>query len=245
MSGTNRPIGEDDLHALVDGRLDDARRAEVERFLAANSEEARRVAAWTSGTEALREALAFKEREPVPPGLDLRRLAQAQGRARRWSTPGMAAAVVLALCLGVGGGWMARPPVHVGGVTVLAREALAAHQLLAPGGVQDVDWPDAGLAGRLPAPDLATAGYVLRERRPVVTDEGVAQVLIYAGARGQLISLFVRPMRRRDMTAPMQPVSGAPGWAWATDGLGVTVIASEPTPALRDLAETLRRTLRL
>ena len=245
MTGPGRPISEDDLHALVDGRLDAARHAEVERYLAANPEESRRMAAWASGTDALRSALAFKLREPVPPRLDLRRLAQAHGEVRRWGTSAMAASVALALCLGAGGGWMARRPGRAHGVTVLAREALAAHQLLAPGGVQRVDWPDTGLAGRIAAPDLSAAGYVLRERQPVVTDEGVGQILIYAGVRGQRISLFIRPMQRRDMTEPMQPVSGAPGWAWATDGLGVSVISSEPVPTLRDLAETVRRRLRL
>ena len=156
----------------------------------------------------------------------------------------MAAALVLALGLGAGGGWAAHRPWRGYGVTVLAREALAAHQLLAPGGVQVADWPDTRLAGRVAAPDLSASGYVLQARQPVVTDEGVGQILIYATAQGGRISLFVRPMRLRDMTEPMQAVSGAPGWAWATDGLGVSLIASAPMPALRDLAEQVRRTLR-
>lgn len=246
MTASLRPIGEDELHGYVDGRLDAERRAQVERYLAANPAEAQRVAGWAAVTEALRAALDFKLREPIPPGLDIRRLAAAQHEARRWNTPRVAAGMVLALLVGAGGGWLAHQPAPPNGVTVLAREALAAHQLLAPdgSGVQPADWPDTGLAGRVVAPDLSAAGYTLQGRQPVVTDEGVALLVLYANTAGERISLFVRPMRKRDMTAPMQAVGGAPGWAWATDGMGVSLISSSPTPALRNLAEHVRQSLK-
>ncbi len=244
MSQGGRPIGEDDLHGYVDGRLDAERQAAVERYLAANPDEAERVAGWVAVNEALVASLAFKLRQPIPPGLDIRRLAAARGGVGRWGAWRVAASIVVALLVGAGGGWMAHRPERPNGVTVLAREALAAHQLVAPGGVQAVDWPDTGLAGRVVAPDLSGAGYVVQGRQAVVTDEGVALLVLYRNDAGERISLFVRPMRNRAMTAPMQAVGGAPGWAWATDGMGISLISSTPTPALRDLAERVRRSLR-
>ena len=245
MSGPVRPIGEDDLHALVDGRLDQARQAEVAAYLQANPAEEERVAGWTAGSAALRAALDFKVREPVPPDLDLGRLATRRGHLRRWSTQAVAAGMVLATCAGAGGGWLAHRPARPNGVTVVAQEALAAHQLLATDGARSVAWSGGHPAGQMAAPDLSASGYTIQDSQSVVTTEGIGQLFIYADAAGRRISLFIRPMRNRSLTAPMQPVSGAAGWAWATDGLGASLISSAPTPTLRDLAEHVRLTLRL
>ena len=48
MNGSELPIAQEDLHAYVDGQLTPTRRAAVQRYLQANPEEARRVAAWTA-----------------------------------------------------------------------------------------------------------------------------------------------------------------------------------------------------
>ena len=55
---TSRPIGEDDLHAYVDGVLDGQRRAEVEAVLNAQPELRARVARDIEARDALRAALA-------------------------------------------------------------------------------------------------------------------------------------------------------------------------------------------
>ena len=57
MTGSER-ISEDELHAFVDDRIEESRRAAVEAYLAANPEEAERIAATAlaSRTEALAEA---------------------------------------------------------------------------------------------------------------------------------------------------------------------------------------------
>ena len=48
MSGSQPPIGEADLHAFVDNQLPSSRLAAVQRYLYANQQDARRVAAWAA-----------------------------------------------------------------------------------------------------------------------------------------------------------------------------------------------------
>jgi anti-sigma factor RsiW len=121
MTGTGRPIAEEDLHAYVDERLDADRRAAVERYLHANPETAERVAAYATQRQVLRTALSARAYDLLPPSLNLSRLLEEKLRRRRrpWRAT---AAVLLALGLGAGAGWVVgqRSPT---GVDEIAREA--------------------------------------------------------------------------------------------------------------------------
>ncbi|WP_371916252.1 anti-sigma factor, partial [Pseudomonas sp. R14(2017)] len=99
--------GEDELHAFVDDRLEPARRAEVQAWLAANPQQAARVEAWRNDARRLRAALAGVGEQPGVATLDLR---QVQQRVRQRRQRRLASAAVLLLALGVGGlgGWQAR-----------------------------------------------------------------------------------------------------------------------------------------
>ena len=54
MTERDNPIGEDDLHAYVDRRLQPERVEAVEAYLNANTEVASRVSAWRAQRETLR-----------------------------------------------------------------------------------------------------------------------------------------------------------------------------------------------
>lgn len=54
----NIPIDENELHAFVDGQLDEGRAAAVEAYLNANPEKAAEVAQWAEQNEAIRAAFA-------------------------------------------------------------------------------------------------------------------------------------------------------------------------------------------
>ncbi len=102
-----RPVGEDDLHAFVDGRLDPGRRATVEAWLAEHPDAAARVAADGQARARLRARLAPIADEPIPARLRVAHLARPRpARSIRW-LPGAAAAMV---CLAFGGavGWVGR-----------------------------------------------------------------------------------------------------------------------------------------
>jgi anti-sigma factor RsiW len=244
MTAPIRPIGEDDLNAFVDGRLDPDRCLQVERYLAENPGVAARVADWRANLVALRAATAPLGRQPIPARMDVRRLAAARA-ARRWSTPMVAASLAAMLVVGVFTGWTVHRLVQPWTIEQVAEEALTAHRLFAsaPGPAQEVGWADPGFTTRMAAPDLSAAGYTLTQRQVVATAEGIGSLFIYRGAAGNRISVFVRPMLRRSAAFSMRPVQGAPGWAWASDGLGVSLISSEPTPGLHGLADEVRRRL--
>ena len=63
---SQHPITEADLHAYVDAQLSDSRRAEVEAFLAAQPDEARRLQAYRAQKEALRQLFEPVLDEPLP-----------------------------------------------------------------------------------------------------------------------------------------------------------------------------------
>lgn len=256
MTTGQYPIGEDDLHAYVDGFLDSERRLIVERYLAEHPEAAVRIAGWQSTNKVLRNLSAWKAQEPVPAALNVGRLIEARV-ARSWAPWRMAAGILIALAIGAGSGWVARGPGVVTGVASVAQEAAQAHRIFAADPMhpvefkadqraQLVNWISARLGRSVTPPDLSRSGYRLMGGRLVATPQGPACMFLYDGSNGTRITLFIRPMERRDMNAPMRPVQaqGAAGFAWARNGLGFGLVASDPTAALHGLANTVRDDMR-
>src|SRR6478735_8951666 len=104
MSGDPRPVGEDDLHGLIDGRLEPERQALVEAWLRGNPARAAEVSADRALRERLRARLAPIAEEAIPARL---RVANIRSRHRpitgRWLP--VAAAAVLCLAVGGAAGW--------------------------------------------------------------------------------------------------------------------------------------------
>jgi len=252
MTDQKRPMTDDDLHAFVDGVLDAGRRPAVERHLAAHPEAAARVAAWQAVGASLRKATAWKTREPVPARLDITRLHEAR-RARRWQPARVAAGILVALAVGAGSGWMARGPSMPTGVASVAMEAAAAHRMFAAGGeyaapydatarAELASWLSRKLGRPATPPDLSRSGFHLVSGQLVATDQGPAGMYLYDGPRGVRITLFMRPMEKRDMSAPMRPMHGADtvGYVWAQNGLGFSLVTGVPMEMLHGLANQIR-----
>jgi hypothetical protein len=91
-------------------------------------------------------------------------------------------------------------------------------------------------------PDLATAGYRLMGGRMLATPQGVACLFMYDDDHGTRISVVMRPMRGRDLNVPMRSVddAGTFGFAWARDGLGISLVASKKLPILYDRSHQVR-----
>jgi anti-sigma factor RsiW len=244
MSDATPPVGEDDLHAYLDGQLPVERRLVVERHLEKNPEAARKVANYRVQREAIRAAFAGRSAEPLPPELSLARIIAARGR-RPWRPWLVAASVVLALGLGVAGGWFLRGLPASGGaqraMALLGQEALASHAVYAVDGRHPVEVPGTEapdlqqwLSNRLDrtivAPDLSVLGYHLIGGRLLATERGgAAALLMYDDASHQRISVLLRPMART-LNAPknMLQQDGVNGCAWIANGLGVAVVAAIP-----------------
>jgi anti-sigma factor RsiW len=252
MTDQERPVTDDDLHAFVDGVLDAGRRPAVERHLAAHPEAAARVAAWQAVGASLREATAWKAREPVPARLDVGRLLAAR-RARRWQPARVAAGILVALAVGAGSGWMARGPSMPTGVASVAMEAASVHRMFAAGGeyaaprdaaarTELTSWLSRQLGRPATPPDLSGSGFHLVGGQLVATDQGPGGMYLYDGPRGVRITLFMRPMKKRDMNASMRPMHRADteGYVWAQNGLGFSLVTSEPMEMLHGLANQIR-----
>lgn len=256
MNDTPRPITEDDLHGFVDHRLDPDRRLLVQRYLAENPAEAERIAAYVAQRATLRAALASATGGTIPARLNPH-LLMAQRVWRRRMLWRSAAAVLLALGLGGGGGWALRgvlSPAETD-VAALMREAVANHVVYTAdrrrptelGEDQRDDlarWVSNRLNHKVAPPDLTDSGFRYIGGRLAATPEGPAGLFMYQNADGVRLTIFVRPDAQA-RNAPLAPVDGKPmgGAAWIEKGVGYSVVAPVPADELRRIAEQVKRVL--
>ncbi len=246
-----RPMTEDDLQAYVDGRLEAARLADVEAYLAENTTEARRVERLRHNREALRAALAPIAAEPVPPEMNLAGLIEA--RRHRFTGWRNAAAAVMLLAVGGAGGWFAHQAPPRAGVAALAQETADNYAVYAHDRVQPVEfranqqdtlrrWAAEKLGRPLTIPDLSGAGYRLMGGRLVATPHGPAMLVMYDNDRGNRLVLMTRLMER-DKEAPLaaHAIRGTTAFTWADSGLGFSITGQTSREELETLANTMRK----
>jgi anti-sigma factor RsiW len=251
-----RPITEEDLHAYVDAALSAARHAEVVEYLQAHPDVAARVDGFVAQRMALREALAPIAEEPVPAELNLAALIARHGRpAARYGWRAVAAAVVL-FAAGGGAGWVARGPVKLTGIPALAQEAADSYEVYAPDQGRPVElaatdrallvrWLSRRLNHPVVIPDLSASGYQFMGGRLVATPHGPAGLLMYDDTNGTRLVLLVHPMAP-DMNATMteHQEGHVGGYAWATEGVGYSLVGPATNKELHPIANEVRRQLR-
>lgn len=204
------PITEADLHAYVDGLLPEARRVEVEAYVASTPGEAERLRAYREQNDAIRAAYQGVLDEPLPRGLPL----APPARARRWQR--YAALVAWALMSG-GVGWTLRGemqpvsvvapgptalPAPVALVASLPRQAAVAHVVYSPdvrrpveiGANQEdqlVAWLSKRLGTPVKPPKLGGLGYELIGGRLLPGTNGPVAQFMYHDVTGQRLTLYV------------------------------------------------------
>jgi anti-sigma factor RsiW len=251
MNEVTPPIGDDDLHAYVDGQLETGRQPAVERYLAANPEAAERVAAYQMQREAIRAAFAA---EPPPPHLSLAGIIAQRHRRPRVSWL-IAASVALAFGLGAAGGWLVHDLPGRGetqrAMALLEQQAFASHIVYAADTRHPVEVVEAPhlqewLSNRLDrivvAPDLSTFGYHLIGGRLLATERGsAAALLMYDDAAHRRVSVLLRPGTTSKLYAPWRITrkDGVNVCAWIDDGLGVAVAAALPETDLMPLVKQI------
>lgn len=198
MSGL--PVTEAELHALVDGLLPEARRVEVESYLAAHIEDAQRVRAWREQNQALRASFDPVMNETTPPRLRLN-----ESRARRFLPQWRHAAAVAWLALGGAGGWYLHEYNTEKSVDTVAfaHRAAIAHVVYSPevrhpvevGADQEthlVAWLSKRLGGSLKIPQLKSVGYHLVGGRLLPGNQGPVAQFMFEDGSGQRLTLYVR-----------------------------------------------------
>ncbi|OGA65503.1 MAG: hypothetical protein A3G83_04425 [Betaproteobacteria bacterium RIFCSPLOWO2_12_FULL_68_20] len=197
-----RTVTEADLQAYADGRLAEARLAEVEQWLAARPEEAERVTAYRQLGDELHGVYAAVLDEPVP-----QRLERAARRRWRWRTAAAAAGLVaLGGLIGVLGDralheW--RAPAPAPEAASFVRRAVVAHATYAPevrhpvevGADQEahlVAWLSKRLGAPVRAPKLESVGYNLVGGRLLPGDGSPTAQFMYQCQYGTRVTLYLR-----------------------------------------------------
>ncbi len=231
MSEPNIPVTEDELHAFVDGELPAERLADVEAWLSAHPDDAAKVVAWRAMTQSIRARFDAVSDEPLPPRLDVERLAR---RPRRWIAAAIAASLA-AFVVGGGAGWIARGAVAASGAGgSLAADALDAHRLYAvevrhpvevPGSERAhlVQWLSKRCGFDVRAPELAGSGLKLVGGRLLPGSDGPAAFLMYEGPTGDRFTLYSARAKTDAVQMRYSTMNGSGALAWAEGGVGYVV----------------------
>jgi anti-sigma factor RsiW len=253
----NPHITEGDLHAFLDGELDDARRAEVMSYLAEHLEAAEQLDIYGRQREELRAALAPIAEEVIPPRLELTRIIASRNAPTRIANRYGLAASVLLVASGAVGGWFLR---GIGiesrassGILALTEEATDSYNVFAPDRVRPVEvreqpemvkWASKRLNRTVAAPDLTGEGYRFMGGRLVSTPHGPAVLFMYDDDQNTRIVFLSRPMLvEKDARLTQHSYGGVAGVAWADGGIGYSLVGPVSAKTLERVAGEVRRQL--
>ena len=213
------PVTEADLQAYVDRRLEGARLADVEAYLAANPSEAARIGSYRAQAERVREIYSPVLDEIVPD-----RLTRSVAIPRsRWVTLAAAACWVL---IGAISGWQLHVFYQGRGTTAaqappIARHAAVAHATYSPevrhpvevGADQEahlVAWLSKRLGAKVKVPNLEAVGYSLVGGRLLPGESSPVAQFMYQCRAGTRVTLYVRAeVPNHDETAFRYSAEGA------------------------------------
>lgn len=268
---TDRPdvIREDDLHALLDGRLSETQRHSLEARLQHDPAAQATLQAWQEQRDSLRGLHRDVLDEPVPQSLLMasRQASRAQQQAVRWTRwGGMAASVMLAFGLGwlSHGAWMtpsAMPAqllsqTSTGNGRAFMHQAVLAHTVYAPevrhpvevtAAQQEhlVQWLSKRLGKPLKVPKLSAQGFDLLGGRLLPGEAGDRAQFMFQNAEGQRVTLYLGAMATkqppgRGETAFRFSAEGAvPGFYWVDQGFGYALSGPLSREDLLRLAEAV------
>jgi anti-sigma factor RsiW len=187
-------ISDEDLHAYIDGALDEDRALAVRNALAGNAALAERAALFLADKAMLKAVYAPLAERPLPPEW----IALAHRRSRPWSPWRLAGAIAAAVLIVAGGSlaWRHYSSLNNGDVVEAALDARdgtrAPERHIALGDIVQAHRYDATLrqtvASNVHIPDLSRMGYRLSGLRLY----GRAAELLYQGPQGKLFTLYIR-----------------------------------------------------
>jgi len=197
MTAKSPPLTEKDLHAYVDGQLDAARASQVEDWMAADADVAKRIRAYRAQNQALQSELDPVLEEPVPERLS--------GVLRHKSRvlPLRAAAVLAWMAVGGIAGYALHDWRTPTAATLLFAERAAVAHVVYASEVQHpvevtaeqeshlVHWLSKRLGKELRTPDFTPFGFQLVGGRLLPGDKGPAAQFMYQDAHGARLTLYV------------------------------------------------------
>lgn len=240
---------ENELHAYIDGEVSDARRLEIESYLAEHPDQAQWVQVYRDQQRVLHQLFDPVLDEPIPPEWTAR-LNQSTPRRR---LDKMAIAAMLAMfMIGAIGGFAVRdylrPPMATMSLQVADRAAVAhavyAVEVLHPVEVTAdqeahlVQWLSKRLGHPLHTPDLGSFGYQLIGGRLLPGDAGAAAQFMYQDQSGSRLTLYVavNDQESGQTAFEIQERSGVPVLSWIDGKLAFALTAKEDRSRLLSIA---------
>ncbi len=264
------PITEEELHALLDGRLSEAERQALQARLADDAAATATLSAWRQQRDSLQGLHSQVLHETMPPSLlaATQRAASAWQQLDQWGRwGGIAAGVMLTFCLG----WLSHGQWQMTGAQTLSRahqpsrefihQAALAHAIYTPelrhpvevtAAQQDhlVQWLSKCVGKPLKVPNLSAQGFELLGGRQLPGDEGARAQFMFQNAAGERITLYLGALsgKARDAgkgeTAFRFSADGpVPGFYWVDHGFGYALTGRLPREGLMKLAEAVYRQL--
>jgi len=229
------------LMAYVDGELDAAAAAAVERLLASDPAARRTVDIYRSTTALLRAACAegvYADAAPAPAAAPRRRLLPRRAALA-------VAASVAALAIGFTSGYLAPRPDDgfiddvVEYHTFYSQETTHLAEIPADRPDEIADWLGGRLHMRLVPPDLTADGLRFAGGRLLSSGGAPLADLLYTRAHGPPVALCIMPSDQRQRAATPVAVSLHEGLrvaAWEAGGYSFAVVGDLSAPDIRTLA---------
>jgi len=242
-------IHNEELHAYVDGQLDENRRAQIEAFLVTHPEQAEYVNQLLEQNRLLHIGFDAIIDEPVPPQL-LQTLSQKPVKNNRTLM-----AIAASLFIGVLSGYFLRgelSPVPVRSQVqaqaftdraaiahiVYASEILHPVEVNADQEVHLLQWLSKRLGHALRAPDLTKFGYQIMGGRLLPGEKGAAAQLMYQEKTGKRLTLYisVKDTEMKQTAFRIEDEDGVQVLYWVDNDLGFALVGDIDRIRLLDIA---------
>lgn len=251
-------VSEDDLHAFVDGSLSDARRLEIEAWLAAHPADASRVQEWTGQNQSLHAAFDSVLNEPLP--IHLVRAARRQPVRTPFKAIAAALAFVASGLIGYGIGTVGNQPAltapPLASAPPLARDAAIAHAVFSPEVRHPVEveaadaehlvqWLSKRVGTELKAPDFTGLGFELLGGRLLTGESGAVAQFMYQDGIGRRVTLYVRRAAAGNQETTFRHVTenGVEVFYWVDRDFGYALSGQIAPGDIRKLAGAAYRQL--
>ena len=246
-------VHEHELHAYVDGTLPEARRLDVEAWLAAHPEDAARVQAWAGQNQSLHAAFDSVLNEPLP--LNLVRA------TRRPAVPMPFKAVAAMLAMLVTGliGYaigLGTPGQAPAAPAYLARDAAIAHAVFSPEARHPVEvdaahadhlvaWLSKRVGTQLQAPDFSAQGFELLGGRLLTGETGPVAQFMYQDKIERRVTLYVRRAVAGNKETAFRHATenGVDVFYWINGDFGYALSGQIGRQAMQQLADAAYRQL--
>ena len=211
MSEDQRDIDEAELHAYVDGLLDEDRQAAIESLLADDADAAETVRAYREQNRRLTTLFGDITDEPIPERLSVGRIVRS---GVWWRRARSMAAAALWLAIGLGSGWGANDLLRQSSTSAfeIAGQAVNAHrvytvevrhpvEVVAAEEEHLVRWLSKRLDYQINMPHLTSFGYQLVGGRLLPSKHGAAAQFMYEDASGTRLTLYATKTLKNKTTA--------------------------------------------